>query len=271
MPMMPMDPAKAVSRVRPFLVPRFWKLREGGGEGHGDLLVLFRGALGLLVGVGIGVADDRPVPQAHDAGGVPLGQLLVVGDHHHQGVLGDLLEQVHDLHAGLAVQGAGGLVSQQDGGVVDEGPGDGHPLHLAPGHLVGALVELVPQAHLLQHLHRPLAALLLGHPGQGEGHLHIGQHRLVGDEVVALKDKADGVVAVVVPVGVLVVLGGPPVDDQVAAVVPVQAADDVQQGGFAGAALAQDGDELMFPEGNADPLQGGLAQLPGDVGFDNVF
>ena len=93
----------------------------------------------------------------------------------------------------------------------------------------------------------------------------------MGDEVVALTDTADGVVAVVVPVGVLVVLGGHPVDDQVAAVVPVQAADDVQQGGLAGATLAQDGDELMFPEGNADPLQGGLAQLPGDVGFDNVF
>ena len=73
---------------------------------------------------------------------------------------------------------------------------------------------------------------------------------LVGDQVVALEHKADGVVAVGVPVPVLVLLGGDAVDDQVAGIVAVQAADDVEEGGFAGAAGAQDGDELIVPRGS---------------------
>ena len=68
-----------------------------------------------------------------------------------------------------------------------------------------------------------------------EGQLHVGQHRLVGDQVVALEDEADGVVAVGIPVPVRVLLGGDAVDDEIAAVIAVQTADDVQQGGLAGA------------------------------------
>jgi hypothetical protein len=32
----------------------------------------------------------------------------------------------------MGIQIAGGLVSQQNGGVIDQRPGDGHPLLLAP-------------------------------------------------------------------------------------------------------------------------------------------
>ena len=43
MPMMPMDPAKAVSRVRPFLVPRFWKLRERAVAKDMEIFLCFSG------------------------------------------------------------------------------------------------------------------------------------------------------------------------------------------------------------------------------------
>jgi len=60
------------------------------------------------------------------------GHLPVVGDQ-NQGVPlpVDLLEERHDLHPGAGVQVARGLVGQQDGRPVDQGPGDGHPLALA--------------------------------------------------------------------------------------------------------------------------------------------
>ena len=77
----------------------------------------------------------------------------------------------------------------------------------------------------------------------------------MGDEVVALEHKADGVVAVGVPVAVGVLFGGDAVDDKVAAVVAVQAADDVQQGGLAGAAGAEDGDEFVVAQVQADIVQ----------------
>ena len=97
-----------------------------------------------------------------------------MGDHDDQAVLGHLPQQVHHLYRGLAVQSAGGLVSQENVRVVDEGTGNGHSLHLAAGELVGPLVHVVGESHLLQGLLGPAVPLGLGHPGQGEGQLHVG-------------------------------------------------------------------------------------------------
>ena len=49
----------------------------------------------------------------------------------------------------------------------------------------------------------------------------------MGDQVIALEHKADGVVPVGVPVAVCVFFCGDAVDDQIAAVVAIQTADDV--------------------------------------------
>ena len=77
---------------------------------------------------------DLPVLDADlDIGlGCNLG---VVGDHHDGLVKGGAghFQQVDDSVAGVAVQVAGGLVSQDDGGRGDQRPGDGHPLLLAAG------------------------------------------------------------------------------------------------------------------------------------------
>ena len=200
-----------------------------------------------------------------------MGQLRVVGDHDDEAVFGHFLQQLHDLDAGLAVQCAGGLVGQQDVRVVDEGAGDGHPLHLAAGHLGGVLVQLVAQTHFLQRLGGPAAALGTRYAGDGQCQLHVGQHGLVGDEVVALEHEADGVVAVGVPVAVGVLFGGDAVDDQIAAVIPVQTADNVQQGSFAGAAGAEDGDEFVITQVQADIVQRILHEIAGLVLFADLF
>ena len=78
-----------------------------------------------------------------------------------------LSQQLHDLDAGFAVQGASGFVCQQNVRIVDEGPGDGHPLHLSAGHLVGLLVEMVSQADLFQGVDSALPALFLRYARQG--------------------------------------------------------------------------------------------------------
>ena len=151
-----------------------------------------------------------------------------MGDHDHQLFSRDLLHKLHDLQTGFAVQGAGWFIGQENVGVVDQCPGDGHPLHLTAGHLVGPLVQMLFQTNPGQHRDRPLTALLSGHACQGQGQLHVGKNALVGDQIVALEHEADGIVAVVVPVGVGVVLGGNAVDHQVAFVIPVQTAHDVE-------------------------------------------
>ena len=76
----------------------------------------------------------------------------------------------------------------------------------------------------------------------------------MGDQVVALEYKPDGMVAVGVPVPVFVILGGAAVDQQIAAGVLIQSADDVQQSGLAAAGGPQDGDKLALPEFQTDAL-----------------
>ena len=62
-------------------------------------------------------------------------------------------EQVQDFRLHRDVQGAGGLVQQQDARFQDQGPGDGHALALAAGKLVGiAVAVLGPEADFGKHL-----------------------------------------------------------------------------------------------------------------------
>src|SRR5208282_3407025 len=133
------------------LLPRArmgWPQRSRQAPGHR----LVRG-LRLLLAL---VAEDLAILEVNDAVGV-LGDIVFVADQ-HDGValLVQAVEQGHDLGAGLRVQVAGGLVGQDDGGIVDQRAGDGHTLPLAAGELVGLVHHAVGEIDGLQ---RRLGAL----------------------------------------------------------------------------------------------------------------
>ncbi len=69
-----------------------------------------------------------------------------------------------------------------------------------------------------------------------------------------MKDEADRIVAVVIPILILVFFGGNPVNDKIAAGISIQTADDIEQCGFSGAALSEDCHEFVFTKGDADVL-----------------
>ena len=121
------------------------------------------------------------------------------------------------------------------------------------------------EAHLPQRLGGTAAALSARHARDGQGQFDVGEDGLVGDEVIALEHEADGVVAVGVPVPVGVAAGGDAVDDELAVVVAVEAADDVEQRGLARAAGAEDGDEFAVAQVEADPVERCLCQIAGGV------
>ena len=86
--------------------------------------------------------------------------MAVMGDHDHRhAFLIQCGKQIHNLGAGLGIQCSGGRVRQQDGGIVHQSAGIGHPLQLTAGHLAGMLVQLVAQTHFLQCLGGAAAAL----------------------------------------------------------------------------------------------------------------
>ena len=112
-----------------------------------------------------GVARDQAVLDAHDAIGVFLGKLRVVRDHDNEAVATELLQDIHDLDRGLGIEGAGGLVGEDDLGVVNDGAGDGHALHLPARELVWPLAQVLAEAHAPKRLLRPAPPLRLGRAG----------------------------------------------------------------------------------------------------------
>ena len=176
-------------------------------------------------------------------------------DHDDKLILRYLLENVHYLHGCIGVERAGRLVGQEDIRVVDERTCDGDALHLAAGHLVRLLLQLVSKANLLQRLSRAAAALLGRNAGERERKLDVCEHRLMRDEVIRLEHEAYRVVAVAVPVGVGIIFCGASVYDQVAGAVLVKPADNVQKRGLAAAGMTQYCDEFVLAELKVHALQ----------------
>jgi hypothetical protein len=99
-------------------------------------------------------------------------------------------EEVHDLLAGLGVEGSGRLVGPDDGGRVHQRPGDGDPLLLPAAHLGRALAGLVCEADHPEGVHgEPAGLLRLGARDQ-QWQLHVLDGREHRDQVVGLEDKA---------------------------------------------------------------------------------
>ena len=167
MPMMPIEPANEVSRVRTFLVFRLLKLNASDVANDIDArpIVLYTAGCSALVhDERVGVGADHAVAQVDDARGILFRKFGVVGDHDHEAVLGHVLEQVHDLHGRVRIERAGRLVGQDDVRVVDQCAGDRHALHLAAGQLVWLLVDVFAESDLLQRLARTFATVALPMP-----------------------------------------------------------------------------------------------------------
>ena len=91
------------------------------------------------------------------------------------------------------------------------------------------------------------------------------------NQVIALKYKADAVVAVCVPVHVFEVFCRLAVYNQVAAVVAVQAAYDIEHGRFARTAFAQHSRKFARPECDADLFERILRKFAGAIALCDVF
>ena len=184
-------------------------------------------------------------------------------DHHDELVARDFLEKLHHLHARIGIERAGRFVGQQNVRLVYQRAGDGDALHLAARELIGALMQLVSKPDPLERFLRALSALRPADAGNGQRELDVRQNRLMGDQIIALKNKADGVIAIGIPVAIPVFLRGNSVDDQIAAVIAVQAADNVQQRRFARPARPQHGDEFIVPQVQVHIIQRPLHEVAG--------
>ncbi len=226
--------------------------------------------LDLILRHGARVPGKTPVLDAHDACRVIFGKLRVVRDHDHEPLARDLREQIHHLDARLGIEGARGLIGENDLGIIHQRACDGDALHLAARELRWLLVHMRAQAHALERGTGATLPLSAVHARQRERELHVGQNRLMRNEVVALEDEAHTVVAVCVPFRIRIVTSRGSVHHDVARVGVVEAAQYVQERGLAGTRWAQNRHELALPEGDGDAVQGALDQVPGLICLGDV-
>ena len=227
---------------------------------------------GLLIHlIRVGIPDDSAVSHPDNPVGIQIGKLRIVGDHDHKTVFRHLFQKLHDLDTGLGIQSTGRLICQQNTGIVYKGTGHSHTLHLTAGHLTGFLVKLIAQTDFFQRFHSSAAALGFRDAGDGKGQLHVGKHSLMGNQIIALEHKTDGMVPVGIPVPVGVFFCGDSVNNQISAVILIQTADHVQQGGFSGAAGSQNGHQFAFPQVEGDTVQSSLYQFSGYIFFSHIF
>jgi hypothetical protein len=194
---------------------------------------------------GSGVAVQPPVPQHHDAFRM-LGDRGFVGNHHNRLPLRmQLPEDPHDLLAGRAVEVAGRLIGQEQGGAVHQRAGDGDPLPLAPGEFVGPVLHPVLQPDPGEGLFRALAALLGTGARVDQGQLDVMEGRGPRQQIKGLEDESDFLVPhssqrIVRQPGDLLA-----VQPVAAARGGVEAPNQVHQGRLAGARWAHDGHVLV--------------------------
>ena len=219
----------------------------------------------------VGVAADDAVGEVHDARGVLLGEFGVVRDHDDQPFARDLLDEIHDLHAGIRIERAGRFVGEQDLGIVDQGARDGDALHLPARKLVGLFIDMFFEPHAHERLPRAFLALRRGDARKGERKFHVSQNRLMRNEIVRLKYESDTVIAVSVPVFVVVIFGGSTADDEIAARIVIQPADDIQKGGLAATRMSENGHEFVFAERKTDAFERVHDGIGNFVVLDDVF
>jgi len=139
------------------------------------------------------IQADAAVFHVEDAVG-DVEDAVVVGDHQDgaAAAAGEFLEEVDDIATGLAIEGGGRFVGEDEFRIGDECSGDGDALFLAAGNFRGEIVEPFAEADAGENF-RGSAPYLVGGDFRMKlkHHFDIFPHREEREEIVLLEDEAD--------------------------------------------------------------------------------
>ena len=150
----------------------------------------------------------------------------------------------------LGVQVGKGLIEQKHRGFDDQGPGQGHPLLLTAGELVGHTALHPRQLHQVKNGHNPFFDLGLRHLPQLQAVGHVVKHIVMGQQGVALEHH-----------GRIPLVGSQGVDRLVPQIDfpfigAFKAGDHAQRGGFAAAGGAKQRHERAGRNGQGGVFYG---------------
>src|SRR5579884_3795204 len=201
---------------------------------------------------------------------------FVRDNHHCHPFLGKLAHDFKDLAHQFGVESGGGLVEKHELRVHGEGASNGDALLLAPGELVRVSVGFILQPNLGEQDHGGLNCIASGAMQDVNGGFNdVFQSGHVGKKVKTLEDEAD-LRAHAGNIG-LALLDNAPVDLTVAHQLPLhidaptidflKMVDAAQQGRFAGAAGADDDNNLPRLDGQVNAIENQQVAKT----FDNLF
>ena len=180
-----------------------------------------------------------------------------VGDADDGAVFGEVVDGFLDFGLGLGIERGGGFVEDEDGGVADEGAGDGDALALAAGEALAAFAEGGVVA-LREGLDEVVG---VGFAGGGDDFLARGadfaEGDVFGDGGVEEEDVLADEGEVGAEVGDAEGFERDAVDFDLAGGGIVKAEEEVDEGAFAGAAFAGEAEALAAREVEADVVEDG--------------
>ena len=196
-----------------------------------------------------------------------LSHLRVVGDDNQRGTVPvEFAEDVHhDVLVGL-VQIPRGFVRQNQLRIVDQRPGNAHPLLFTARELTGQMPRPVRQTHPVQGFQ---GLLLVRQTVVILSHHDVLHRRQVVDQVELLENQTDFVPANLRQ-GLGVLPGDiPAIQQDLPGGGPVHTADDVHQGALAGAGRPHDRDPFALVHMHVHIVQG--FQVPVNLGYAAQF
>lgn len=193
-----------------------------------------------------------------DAARCRLCNLLAVRDQNDggKGAFCNFLQDVQHLLGVGAVEVACRLVGQQKGRFVHQGAGNGCALHFPTAELVREMTVPMFQSNKVEHFHGGhlcVGALLAL---KEQGHTHIFQHVHVWQQVEKLEDDPELVSAVIGQLLLIRLVQRELVHVDLAAIGGVESSQEMEQGAFAAAARASDGNEFAGSNLERDVIQG---------------
>ena len=216
-------------------------------------------------------ADGADAAAVHDDDAVGvLNRGHALGNDNFSGIRDELAEALADQRVGPGVHSGGGIVQDQDLGLLQQGPGDAEPLLLAAGDVAAALLN--PGVVLVGELLDELVGL-----GQTAGliHLFVGGVGVAPAEIVL--DGAGEQHVLLQHHGHVVAEGFQVIASHVYAADPdrafrhvVEPWDQLHQGALGRARTAQDADEFAGTDVEIHMLQGVALGGPGVLVADAV-
>ena len=181
-------------------------------------------ALSLMLG---NVVDDAAVRQFDDTVGVFFGKIAVVRNDKHELFLGKCLQGIKDLLARVRVKRTRGLVCHDDLRLFYKGTRNGNTLLLTARKLVGLAVCVADKVDLCEDRLDRFACRLFAL--QLERKADVCTHGEIVQYVILLKDEADKGVTVGIKIRADKILRGFAHNTELALIVAVKSADDVQK------------------------------------------